>query len=465
MIDTVRIQIPLTETQWTAIYSSTKDSDREQWAKYSMKTGELRLIRVNGLAATDQNSFHRDIKWDVSPSYSPGKSDLTVELSLPKLFYGDNVRLLHNSIAALKILRTLLNRAFGFKTARQLPQPLTWKVARADLCYTWRFPDQEHAQHFLNGLKSQRFPHKQPTIRPTSITFTSGPTATYSAKFYLKLPEFLAHDAKAMLKAKMHESEIRFREHLATGLLRFEVTLRQKWLKRSEIETIGDLLNPINQMIFDEDLFNALTPFFDPHRVGACILKHKIQEYENDPSVERTSSGEIVLHNGDYFSLPAGEYEHHGSPYRHPGGGFRMQIVDNPVENILTEMLEKMVGKDAQLAVADRVKQKLSETYRASTSSNLTAFWLFVQKFGSTEALESYGRRAYYYKKAQLKKAGVSLLEHRENTIILGKDFFNNFGLGIPSEHVGNRVDDDRDSQNVLNLNQYAERKSEKQSG
>jgi hypothetical protein len=34
----------------------------------------------------------------------------------------------------------------------------------------------------------------------------------------------------------------------------------------------------------------------------------------------------------------------------------------------------------------------------------------------------------------------------------VGKDFFTDFALTIPSEDVGNKVDDDRDSLNIINL-------------
>lgn len=460
MIDTIKVQIPLTESQFITILQRTSDTDYEQWARVNLKSGEMRLLRVYGLAATDQNSFHRDIRWDVSPTFTPGKTYLIVELSLPKLFYGDNIRLLYDPIAALELLRKFLNRAFDFKTRAQLPNPKTWGVTRLDVCYAWKFPDEEHAEHFLQGLKRQRFPYKQPVIHKTSIEFRGGPHATYSAKFYLKLPEFRVHDAKAMRKAKVPESDIRFREYLAAGVLRFEATLRQKYLKRNEIYTVADAIEPVKRMVFDDELVKALTPFFNPTLVASCVSAIYIQEHRDDPTLARTSGGEIVLRDGQYIAIPSGQYCYGDYLYNHPGGGFKLEIIDKPLEKILREMLEKMVGKEAQLTLADRVRQKLLGIYKPATAANLTAFWLFVQKFGADEALATYGRDAYYYKKRQLKKAGVALLEKSENTVVLGKDFFNEFKLVVPSEHVVNKVDDYRDSRSVLNLEAYREKGS-----
>lgn len=463
MIDTIKVLIPLTELQFVAILSRASDDSNGQWAKISLKSGEIWLVRIKGLASTDQHSYHREIRWDIPATYTPNKTYLAVELSLPKLFYGDNIRLLYDPLAALELLRKYLNQAFKFRTKRQLTEPKTWSVTRVDPCYCWKFPDQEHAQHFLNGLKGQRFPHKEPTIRKTSIAFSGGSHSTYSAKFYLKLPEFLAHDAKAMRKAKVPESEIRFREHLATGILRFEVTLRQKWLKRNGIETVADVIDPIKKMVFDEDLVNALTPFFNPQLVAFFITSVYLQNHKFDLTMPRTLEGEILLRDGDYFAMPAGQYAYGDYIYNHPGGGFRMEIIENLPEKILREMLEKMVGKEARLTLADRVRQKLVTTYKPTTAANLTAFWLFVQKFGADEALKTYGRDAYYYKRRQLKKAGVALLEQKGDAIIVGKDFFNAFALEIPSDHVGNRVDDYRDSCSVLNLKEHLDQSQTKE--
>jgi hypothetical protein len=446
-IDTIKVQIPLTEIQHRAILDRVAIAGNDQWAKVNLGSGEMWLVRIRGLAEADQVSFHREIRWDVPPIYHPNETTLAVELSLPKLWYGDNVRLLYDSLKALLLLRDYLNQAFGLKTRRQLPSPLDWRISRVDLCYTWRFPDQQMAQHFLDSLKSQRFPYKQPTIRPHSITFTGGRHATYSAKFYLKLPEFLSHDAKAMRKAKVPESEINLRKNLATGLLRFEITLRRQWLQRQGINTVSDLIKPYQWVEFDADLVENCKPFFQPELTMTAILGYWL--HTNKQSEQPT---DIPLKDGDYFYAPPIECDVFGISYNHPGGGLTVYITENRPQTILQEMLEKMVGKDATLGLADKVASKLAQLYKPVTAANLTAFWLYVQKFGSEKAREVYGKDAYYYKKRQLKEAGVSLLEQKEGTIVLGKDFFSNFSMKVPSEHVGTICDDERNSVNVLNI-------------
>lgn len=446
MIDTIKLHIPLTEGQHRCIIQVACSNDRDQFAKVNLSSGELRLLRIVGLAATDQHSFHRDIRWDIPPTYTPDAC-LVVELSLPKFWYGDNVRLLHTPRKALNLLRDYLNKAFRLRSKRRLPQIEIWRVNRLDVCYTWRFPNQQIAQHFLDALKQQRFPYKQPTIRPTSITFTGGKYSTYSAKFYLKLPEFLSHDAKAMRKAKAAESEIRLREILAEGVLRFEVTLREKWLRRNEIETVADVLEPFTEFIFDGEMVEKLKPFWSPKLTLGAVLGYWVEK--NGLHDQRVSE---VMKDGAYLSAPPLIFNIDSIVYEHPGGGFRVKVTENRPEAILVEMLEKMVGQNPGLGLADKVRQRLLENYKPTTAANLTAFWLYVQKFGSESAKEVYGKQPYYYKKRQLKKANVSLLEQKDETLIVGKDFFNSFSLSIPSEHVGNKYDDERDSMNVLNI-------------
>jgi hypothetical protein len=447
MIDTIKLHIPLTETQHQSILLIAEATDRDQFARVNLLSGELRLFRVAGLATTDQHSFHREIRWDIPPTHSPGCC-LVCELSLPKFWYGDNVRLLYDSRKALDLLRDYLNKAFQLRTKRRLTPIENWRVTRLDCCYCWRFPTQQMAKHFLESLKNMRLPHKgEPIKYHNSILFKGGEYATYSAKFYLKLPEFLSHDAKAMRKAKAFESEIRLRESLAEGLLRFEVTLREKWLKRHEIETVADVIHPFTELTFDSAMVEQLKPFWNPKLTYTAVLGYWVKENQADDL--KLSE---VLKDGSYLSAPPATFTIGSIKYNHPGGGFRVKVVQDRPEQILKDMLEKIVGNDASIGFADKVRQLLLDTYKPSTAANLTAFWLYVQKFGSDSAKEVYGRRAYYYKKQQLKKAKVSLLERKDNTIIVGKEFFDVFSLSIPSEYVGNKVDDERDSINVLNI-------------
>jgi len=240
MLDTVRVAIPLNLSQHDRITKLAFRSDRELPAFLNPVTGELRFRRVDGLADTDQNSFHREIRWEVTPRYIEQQTYLTVELSLPKLWYGHNVELLYDYSDALNLLRVFLNQSLELRTCNALCPIEQWELKRLDCCYAWKFPSQMLAQQVLDSLKHLAYPRKQSHVRHTSIAFVG---ATYSFKFYLKHPEFRSHDLKALIKQKVPLEVVNSFEDKAKGVLRVEATLRQKYLDRIKVKTVSDILN------------------------------------------------------------------------------------------------------------------------------------------------------------------------------------------------------------------------------
>lgn len=455
-IDTCKVAIPVTRSQHHRILMTLKENESQpdQWARFNLSSGAISLVRICGLATTDQHSYHRDIRWDLPIDWT-NDTRLFAELSLPKLYYGDNIRLLHGFDKALNLLRDFLNRAFCLKTRSHLPPIEEWELKRLDVCYCWRLPSQEHAQFFLDSLKKMRFPYKEPTIRPHSINFTSGPSSTYSFKVYLKLPEFEAHDAKEMKRARAHPATIKERLRLAEGVIRAEATLRDKWLKRHAIVKVSDLTR-VMQFDFDDDLVNALKPFFNPKLVAFFL--HQYHDHLHGEQYKKNvikGNETPIPDEGIRIEAPPCEFVKGELKYQHPGGGMWLRVVDHTPTKLIENMLIKFLGEDARMGTADRVKDKLLKVYKPAIASKLMGFWLFVQRFGSDAAKDSFGRDSYYYQMRQLKEAGVSLLEQSENTIIVGKNFFTNFSMSVGNEYSGNLVDDERDSYNLLNSVHY----------
>lgn len=253
MIDTIKVGIPLSESQLNKLLELVASVNQWQWVQYHPQSGDLRFLRLRGIAEADQNSFHRNIHWDIPDRYRTDDTFLTVELSLPKFTYGHNIHLLYGWIDALKDLK----KQFEKELHCRFPDVLEWRVRRVDSCYTWRCPSQLTAQNLLDSLKRLRYPRKEPTIRPESIFFKGN---TYSLKIYLKLPEFKVHDMKELIKGKANLEWVNHLENLATGVIRIEATLRQKYLERKNIKTIADLVKPITwvewQLDFEVENFD-----------------------------------------------------------------------------------------------------------------------------------------------------------------------------------------------------------------
>lgn len=469
MLDTIKLGIPLTSAQHKRIKAIADNCDRWQWVMLNPSTGDLLFRKVSGLATTDGESFHRDLRWDIPHTY---ESDcrLLLEFSIPKYWYGHNIHLLYDFLEVLNHLKRSLEAQFELKGKAKLPEVGRWYIHRLDICYAWRFPSQLLAQRFLDSLKRLHYPRKRPVIHPTSIFFAG---ATYSVKFYLKLPEYKSHDRKLLLKQNASIEWVNHCEKLADGVLRYEATLRHKFLKRQGISTVGDLIRPKRHIEWLEGTppesewlrefaiavavhFHFVPPQIDPlASFFEWFISHESWFDENlassaldglelpIPEVNLTRNDAYdemlrVIHDGEMI-LEKGKI------------AFRKEERVNAIAQFL---LVKFVGENPAMQQVDEIKTKLLETYKPVKASRLLAFWLYVQKFGSADAKEMFGKNSYYVSRSDLKKAGVSLIEPPKgsNIIPLEQDFLQQFRMKIPSEFVTNKVDDFRDSGNVLNF-------------
>lgn len=472
MLDTIKLGIPLTQSQHRRIQSLVND-DAWQWVLLNPSSGDLLFRRFKGQAKTDGESFHREIRWEIPCDYIESECRLSLEFSVPKFWYGHNIHLLYDFATPLEHLRTLLNQQFGFKGRGQLIHSTHWHVSRADFCYAWRFPSQRLAQQFLNSLKRLHFPRKQPIIYDDSIMFTG---KTYSVKVYLKLPEFKRHDRKEMLKGNTSLEYVNYCESLADGVLRFEVTARRQFLKRHGVQTVNDLIQPVRYVQWGEG-----TSFTSDAAKGWAITValwlHWVPSKSNGDEEDMWSwllrqdallNGEWgeTIYDGLSVTLPPWDASRSSLSPEQFDIARKFLGVDGIEETTITFrekynptaiaqfLLTKFVGENAGMQRADEIKSKLLESYKPVKAARLVSFWLYVQKFGSSEAKEIFGKNSYYTSKADLKKAGVTLIEppSGNNVTVLDRDFIQSFKMEIPSQFVTNRVDDFRDSGNILNL-------------
>ena len=467
MLDTIKLGIPLTRSQHRKITAIAEQTDAWQWVLLNPCSGELYFRRVKGMADTDGESYHRQLRWDVSHDYIEGECRLTLEFSVPKYWYGHNIHLLYDFTTPLNHLRDSLNKQFGLKGRGQLIDTVDWHVLRADICYTWRFPSQKLAQRYIDSLKRFHFPRKKPIIYDDSIVFVG---KTYSVKFYLKLPEFKAHDRKEMLKGNASLDWINHLETLADGVLRFEATLRNQYLKRHDIRTAGDLARISHPV----EWLEGTPPATENAKLFAATVAASVHLHSDLVSVESTDlvndfktvmdiveshpdrePPKLKVWGMDFNSL--GESSDNTKTWMGVDaieeGVISFGKRDNPTA-ILQFLLVKFIGENAGMQQADQVKTKLMEVYKPVKAARLVSFWLYIQRFGSAEAKEIFGHNSYYVSKRELKQAGVSLIEppSGNNVTVIDRDFMRDFRLEVPSQFTTNKVDDFRSSGNLLNL-------------
>lgn len=441
MIDTLRLNIPLSRGQWQKIVKATAEDPNWQWIQFQASTGEMRRIQVKGSAQMDEGSYNRDICWFLPPIYREGETSLTVEFSLPKLWYGHNISLLYDYLKPLNLFKQTIEKKFNIR----LPKVMTWGISRLDVCYAYQCPTQGIAQALLDSLKHLHFPRKKPIIRPESIFFGG---ATYSLKFYLKQPEFRAHDMKEMMKRGYSLDYINHLEQKAAGVLRTEAKLTRKYLKRMGIDTVEDLA----KLMWHVTLVTS----------ESTVTKH-IPERDFDISrifekLGAVSNGEIGIETVD----GSGEMELNMFPVlgeveddkplidRRTGDITINSRQSGILTHILSIFLEKFIGI-YKMDDITAIKQKLTETFKPHKAARLLHFWMHVQKFGTSDAKKMIGEDSYYRSKRELKKLGISLVEPPK--VIDARDrFLKSFTFTVPSEHAVNLVDDDRNMTNLLNL-------------
>lgn len=151
---------------------------------------------------------------------------LYIEFSIPKYAKGNNIEMVLPSE-----LPTILEK-FQHETNTQLnialPHFSTWQIFRIDLCYNWIFKTKEETETVIEFFKRLECSRKKKVPYPTSVTFLG---SAYLIRFYLKYPEFLAHDYKD-LKGDDKTSDRTLGLLLwAEKIVRFEIEFKKKYLE------------------------------------------------------------------------------------------------------------------------------------------------------------------------------------------------------------------------------------------
>lgn len=468
MLDTIKLGIPLSSAQHGQIKTLAEKNECWQWILHNPVTGELLFRRTKGIATTDGESFHRQLRWDMPNEYSDD-CKLILEFSVPKYWYGHNIRLLYDFAEPLRCLKVALENQFGLRGKKRLPDIMTWLTLRVDVCYTWQFPSQRIAQSYLDSLKRLHYPRKKPTYYPTGILFAGN---TFSVKFYLKAPEFRNHDRKEMLKSGASLEWINHCEEIADGVLRFEATLRGKFLSRHKIRTVADILRPVEYIEWlgepppSDDMIRAIV-------ASHVLCSHLFKQLPSDPSSaidtllpQILGQKPLAIMLKDGLDIPYEEFVLKDCPFSP-----LLRELPDELQNVTIKagclgwrkgeklallgqsLLSKFVSGNSGMQQVDEIETKLMQTFKPVKAARLVSFWLYVQRFGSTKTKDVFGDRSYYYTKSELRKAGISLIEPPSGNAItvIDRKFMRDFELKIPSPFVTNKVDDFRDSCNVLN--------------
>lgn len=209
MIDTVKFKIPVNSFFLKFILKKSVES-----IKLNHKDEQIEARFWN--VPVNLGSYERGVNIFVN---SESTDFIYIELSLPKYLYGHNIFLLYQSqiLGVVKSFYSDLISYFGV-----FPNYKTWEVQRLDLCFAWKFRNDEECTQILNLLNTFDYPRKKSHKRATSLMYYG---SSYSVKWYMKNPEFYNHDFKEIRKTDLNLGYNLL--SIASGVLRFEVTLRK----------------------------------------------------------------------------------------------------------------------------------------------------------------------------------------------------------------------------------------------
>lgn len=213
MIDTIRFRIKISDRLAESIKAISLET-----TKKNNVTGDIQYQYHN--ASIFVGSYNRDLNLflsDIDERY------VYLEFSAPKLHYGHNIFLFYPEDLPL-----LLNNLYSdlLKSFGAFPVYSEWEIMRIDLCYSWKFLEENLAEKILSILQSYNYPRKRNSFHDTSLMSVG---STYSVKFYLKYNEFQKNDFK-----HFHKSDLEYAYkllELSKNILRFEITFRKPALK------------------------------------------------------------------------------------------------------------------------------------------------------------------------------------------------------------------------------------------
>ena len=180
---------------------------------------------------------------------------------------------------------------------------------------------------------------------------------------------------------------------------------------------------------------------------SSLIKKTPNQDLQQCDLTGNTDNVDEMLEDRD--DPDEGEYD--SFIYHCTGKSFYLTKKDALVER-LNFFIKRFIGEHTGMQDVDQIQIKLNAAYKSVKVGRLTAFWLYVQKFGASNARDVFGRDSFDYNRRELKKAGVNLIEPPSNVIRADKEFLARFRLDIPSTDAVNRVDDFREGDNLLNF-------------
>lgn len=278
MIDTIKFFVPIDNDQ---VLNRIKSTSKQLESK-DLKTGEVEFVFHK--SEIKVGSYDKSINIRIVDNLY--KQGLYIELSIPKYAKGNNIEMLLPS--ELPLIIEKLSQQIATHLDTPLPHFSTWQIFRIDLCYNWIFKNKEETETIMGFLQGINYPRKKKIPYPTSVTFLG---SAYLIRFYLKYPEFVAHDFKE-LKGDNKTSD-RTLELLdwAERIVRFEVEFKKNYLKG-----VFGYEKVFIEHVIDDEQIEEILRFY---------LKDKVFKYVNLKNTTIVQVEEILYNRSGFKKVKA----------------------------------------------------------------------------------------------------------------------------------------------------------------
>ena len=268
MIDTIKFTIK--------DLSDAFVQELKEYLLYSKKENVLRDVLIEFYNHSENIGSYNS---NISFFFCPVRKKLDIELSLPKYWQGHNVYMLypHNIDLALYSLHNALSQILsGF------PPLSSWLVTRLDICYNFVFLSDEVLRSYLSVLRSIDYPRHKKFLYSTSLMSVG---TSYAIKFYDKGSEFYKHDFPKLVKTKPDLAH--YMRLISASMLRFEVSLRYRYIKTNFNHLIASDLSTINY----DDLLNKFLSKFLRYNTAMTTnsseaLKKLLNKYDSAKAIK-----------------------------------------------------------------------------------------------------------------------------------------------------------------------------------
>jgi II/X family phage/plasmid replication protein len=218
MIDTIKFFVSIEDDETLNRIRSTS----EQTKRENLKTEEVKYVYHT--AEIKVGSYDKSINVRIVDNIQ--YKGLYIEFSVPKYAKGNNIEMLLPSELP-KVLEKFQQET-NAQLDINLPHFSAWEIFRIDLCYNWIFQNKEETETVIEFFKRLDYPHKKKVPYPTSVTFLG---SAYLIRFYLKYPEYLAHDYKDLSEDDKISDRTLTLLGWASRIVRFEVEFKKQYVK------------------------------------------------------------------------------------------------------------------------------------------------------------------------------------------------------------------------------------------